>query len=106
MNITEITDNTIFDYIPSEINYDNPTNFLYNPNTSNLHKRSQQIIYGSGVDDYVYNEIKKAKYQGCYDPGSLGNKNIFNGAKNAVIFSESNLNQNRTKKILKKCAKL
>ena len=68
MNIPEITDNTTFDYIPVEINYDNPTNFLYNPNTSNLHKRSQQIIYGSGVDDYVYNEIKKAKYQGCFYP--------------------------------------
>ena len=35
------------------------------------------IVYDAGIDNYFVNEIKKAKYQGVFDPGSLGNKNIF-----------------------------
>ena len=43
------------------------------------------MVYGTGVDDYMFNEIKKAKYQGCFDPGSVGNKNMFNDSYNYKI---------------------
>ena len=105
MNKPELNDNTTFDYIPSEINFNKSTNFRYNPNTFAFKTRNPQIIDGSGVDDYVYNEIKKAKYQGCFDPGSLGNKNIFmdnQNNRNKVLFSEPNSNNNLNKKTFEK----
>ena len=75
MSITDLNNNTTFDYIPSEIKVNRTTNFKNNLNYSTIsRKKNSQIIYGTGVDDYVFNEIKKAKYQGCFDPGSLGNK--------------------------------
>ena len=50
----------------------------YNTNTMTIPKRYKSpIIYDPGVDNYFFNEIKKAKYQGVFDPGSIGNKNIF-----------------------------
>jgi len=67
--------------------FDNYQNMRYEPldersrygiNTVGIPKRYKSpIIYDAGVDNYVFNEIKKAKYQGVFDPGSLGNKNIF-----------------------------
>ena len=50
----------------------------YNVNTMTLPKRTKSpIIYDAGIDNYFVNEIKKAKYQGAFDPTRLGNKNIF-----------------------------
>ena len=50
----------------------------YDINTMTIPKRHKtQVTYEIGMDNYVFNEIKKAKYQGAFDPGSLGNKNIF-----------------------------
>ena len=78
MDYPELNINTASDYLPTEINYNKSTNYHYNPNSSSFFlTKNPQIMYGTGVDDYVFNEIKKAKYQGCFDPGSVGNKNIF-----------------------------
>lgn len=95
MSITDLNNNTTFDYIPSEIKVNRTTNFKNNLNYSTIsRKKNSQIIYGTGVDDYVFNEIKKAKYQGCFDPGSLGNKNIFNDNNNIKITNtENNINK-------------
>ena len=57
------------------------------------------MIYSTGVDDYMLNEIKKAKYQGCFDPGSIGNKNMFNDSYNYKInTTETTSNTNDLKK--------
>ena len=95
MSITDLNNNTTFDYVPSEIKVNRTTNFKNNLNYSTIsRKKNSQIIYGTGVDDYVFNEIKKAKYQGCFDPGSLGNKNIFNDNNNIKITNtENNINK-------------
>ena len=89
MSLTEINNNTTFDYLPSEIKVNKSNIFQNNANASTVsHSRKSPIVYNSGVDDYVFNEIKKAKYQGCFDPGSLGNKNIFNDNHNHRINTE------------------
>ena len=95
MSFTEINNNNTFDF-PNEIKVNKSSNF-YNPKTSTISRmRKSQIIYGTGVDDYVFNEIKKAKYQGCFDPGSLGNKNIFNDNQNfRNIYNQSNQINNK-----------
>ena len=91
MNIPDLNINTASDYLPTEINYNKSTNYLYNPNSSSIFlTKNSQIMYGTGVDDYVFNEIKKAKYQGCFDPGSLGNKNIFMDS-HRITKTDSNL---------------
>ena len=101
MSLTELNNNTTFDHFPNEIRVNRSINV---PNKYNMttfsNTRKTPIIYGRGVDDYVTNEIKKAKYQGCFDPGSLGNKNIFNDNTNLNIEKNINLktklnNQNK-----------
>ena len=90
MSLNEINNNTTFDYLPSEIRVNKSINFQ-NPNVSTISlSRKSPLIYSTGVDDYVFNEIKKAKYQGCFDPGSLGNKNIFNDTHNYRVNTETN----------------
>ena len=95
MSFTEINKNTTFDF-PNEIKVNKSSNY-YNPKSSTISRmKKSQIVYGTGVDDYVFNEIKKAKYQGCFDPGSLGNKNIFNDNQNfRNIYSQSNQSNNK-----------
>ena len=91
MSLTEINNNTTFDYLPSEIRVNKSNIFQNNANASTVSRsRKSPIVYNSGVDDYVFNEIKKAKYQGCFDPGSLGNKNIFNDSHNHRLNTEEN----------------
>ena len=90
MSMAEINNNTTFDYPPSDIKVNRTINFQKNYNFSTITRRKSPIIYSTGVDDYVYNEIKKAKYQGCFDAGSLGNKNIFNDNRN--FNTEGNMN--------------
>jgi len=78
MSITEL-DNTTFDYLPTEIKVNRSSYLNNNPNASTIsRKKIDSMVYSTGVDDYMFNEIKKAKYQGCFDPGSIGNKNMFN----------------------------
>ena len=78
MSIPNMNKYLTFEYIPSESKINKSSILGYNPNTSKS-SRTQifQVVKDSDVDDYVFNEIKKAKYQGFFDPGSLGNKNIF-----------------------------
>ena len=91
MSLTEINNNTTFDYLPSEIKVNKSNIFQNNANASTVSRtRKSPLVYNSGVDDYVFNEIKKAKYQGCFDPGSLGNKNIFNDSQNHRLNTEEN----------------
>ena len=91
MSITELNNNTTFDYFPNEIRVNRTINYPNNYNMATISRiKKAPIIYGRGVDDYLTNEIKKAKYQGCFDPGSLGNKNIFNDSRN--FNTEKNIN--------------
>ena len=70
--------NNSFDNYQNMMNEPFKRNKTYNVNTEAIPKRYKSpVIYDVGVDNYVFNEIKKAKYQGAFDPGSLGNKNIF-----------------------------
>ena len=71
----------------------------YNLNTMALPKRTKSpTIYEAGIDNYFANEIKKAKYQGVFDPTSLGNKNIF-------LDSNKSNNKNSENNIQKKVRK-
>ena len=91
MSLTELNNNTTFDHFPNEIRVNRTINYPNNYNMATISRtRKSPIIYGRGVDDYVTNEIKKAKYQGCFDPGSLGNKNIFIDNRN--FNTEKNIN--------------
>ena len=78
MSIPNMNKYLTFEYIPSESKINKSSVLGYNPNAS-ISSRTQQfqVVKDSDVDDYVFNEIKKAKYQGFFDPGSFGNKNIF-----------------------------
>ena len=70
--------NNSFDFYNNTMSVQRPAKKKYNINTMTLPKREKSPpIYDIGVDNYVINEIKKAKYQGIFDPGSFGNKNIF-----------------------------
>ena len=106
MSVLDLNNNatTTFDYPTSEIKVNRSTFLGYNPNTSTISRRRiNELVSETGVDDYVFNEIKKAKYQGCFDPGSLGNKNMFNDSYNNKITSiEITSNSNNTKKTLDK----
>ena len=108
MSLNEINDNTTLEYFPTEIRVNKSSYFKNNQNSSTIsHSKNIPNIYGYGVDDYVSNEIKKAKYQGCFDPGSLGNKNIFNDShyninNNRIIFNEENKKSNLIPKNQKK----
>ena len=85
MSITEINNST-YDYLPTEIKVNRSSFLNNNPNASTIsRKKLDSMVYGTGVDDYMLNEIKKAKYQGCFDPGSIGNKNMFNDSYNFKI---------------------
>ena len=85
MSITEINNST-YDYLPTEIKVKRSSYLNNNPNASTIsRKKLDSMVYGTGVDDYMFNEIKKAKYQGCFDPGSVGNKNMFNDSYNYKI---------------------
>ena len=69
--------NNSYDYFQS-LNEQNNEKRRYDINTMTIPKRTKSpIVYDAGIDNYFVNEIKKAKYQGVFDPGSLGNKNIF-----------------------------
>ena len=95
MSITEAYNNTTFDYVPSQIRVNRITDYNNKVNSSTISRLKQSTsIYGSGIDDYVSNEIKKAKYQGCFDTGSVGNKNIFNDNMNRRNIANSEINQN------------
>ena len=99
MSMTELNKDTIIDYFPNEIKVNRTINY---PNSYNMSTISRTIktpiIYGRGVNDYVNKEIKKAKYQGCFDPGSLGNKNIFNDNRNYNIEKNINIKTNLNNK--------
>ena len=70
-----------------------------NVNTMTIPKRYKSpVIYDFGVDNYVINEIKKAKYQGAFDPGSLGNKNIFLDGSRSNNKNSGYNNQQKAKK--------
>ena len=110
MSIVNLNNNKTFDYEPNEIKVNRATNYKNNNlNYSTIARiKKNQIIYGTGVDDYVFNEIKKAKYQGCFDPGSLGNKNIFNDNNNIKSDRDNNAklnNSNNPKKTFNKYKK-
>ena len=107
MSITEIN-NTTFDYLPTEIKVNRSSYLNNNPNASTIsRKKLDSMVYGTGVDDYMLNEIKKAKYQGCFDPGSIGNKNMFNDSYNYKISTiETTSKANDLKKTFDKSKKL
>ena len=70
-----------------------------NVNTMTIPKRYKSpVIYDLGVDNYVINEIKKAKYQGAFDPGSVGNKNIFLDGSRSNNKNSGYNNQQKSKK--------
>ena len=90
--------NNSFDYYQNVMNQPFKRNKTYNINTEAIPKRYKSpVIYDVGVDNYVFNEIKKAKYQGAFDPGSLGNKNIFLDS-NKTYNKNSGYNQQKMKK--------
>ena len=99
--------NTTFDHLPNEIRVNRSSYFNNNPNASKISRQKlDSMISGTGVDDYLLNEIKKAKYQGCFDPGSIGNKNMFNDSYNYKInTTETTSITNDLKKILDKTKK-
>ena len=107
MSITELN-NTTYDYLPTEIRVNRSSYFNNNPNASTIsRKKLDSMVYSTGVDDYMFNEIKKAKYQGCFDPGSIGNKNMFNDSYNYKINpTEITSKANDLKKTLDKTKKL
>ena len=70
--------NNSYDYYQSLNEPNSNEKRRYDINTMTIPKRTKSpIVYDAGIDNYFVNEIKKAKYQGVFDPGSLGNKNIF-----------------------------
>ena len=90
--------NNSFDNYQNVMNQPFKRNKTYNINTEAIPKRYKSpVIYDVGVDNYVFNEIKKAKYQGAFDPGSLGNKNIFLDS-NKTYNKNSGYNQQKMKK--------
>jgi hypothetical protein len=90
--------NNSFDNYQNVMNQPFIRNKTYNINTEAIPKRYKSpVIYDVGVDNYVFNEIKKAKYQGAFDPGSLGNKNIFLDS-NKTYNKNSGYNQQKMKK--------
>ena len=103
-----ITNNTTFDRLPTEIRVNRSSYFNNNPNASTISRQKlDSMIYSTGVDDYMFNEIKKAKYQGCFDPGSIGNKNMFNDSYNYKInTTETSSNTNDLKKTHDKAKKI
>ena len=71
----------------------------YNVNTMTLPKRTKSpLIYDAGIDNYFVNEIKKAKYQGAFDPTRPGNKNIFLDSNKSNKNSENNIQKKVRKK--------
>ena len=71
----------------------------YNVNTMTLPKRTKSpLIYDAGIDNYFVNEIKKAKYQGAFDPTRPGNKNIFLDSNKSNKYSENNIQKKVRKK--------
>ena len=81
------------------INALNQENKKFKNNTIKIPKRHKSpVIYDVGVNNYVFNEIKKAKYQGAFDPGSLGNKNIFIDSNRTNNKNNSGINQQKVKK--------
>jgi len=103
-----ITNSTTFDHLPTEIRVNRKSYLNYNPNASTISRQKlDSMIYSTGIDDYMLNEIKKAKYQGCFDPGSIGNKNMFNDSYNYKISTtETTSNTNDVKKPHDKVKKL
>ena len=103
-----ITNNTTFDHLPNEIRVNRSINFNNNPNTSTISRQKlDSMIYSTGIDSYMFNEIKKAKYQGCFDPGSIGNINMFNDSYNyKITTTETSSNANDLKKTQDKAKKI
>ena len=92
--------NNSFDFYNNTMSVQRPAKKKYNINTMTLPKREKSPpIYDIGVDNYVINEIKKAKYQGIFDPGSFGNKNIFLDStrannRNSIRNNQQKMNKN------------
>ena len=107
MSITELN-KTTYDYLPTEIRVNRSSFLNNNPNALTIsRKKLDSMVYGTGVDDYMFNEIKKAKYQGCFDPGSIGNKNMFNDSYNYKInTTETTSKTHNLKKTFDKTKKL
>ena len=81
------------------INGSTKDNNKYQMNTLIIPRRHKSpVIYDLGVNNYVFNEIKKAKYQGAFDPGSIGNKNIFLDSNKTNNKNNSGINQQKSKK--------
>ena len=94
--------NNSYDYYQS-LNEPNNEKRRYDINTMTIPKRTKSpIVYDAGIDNYFVNEIKKAKYQGVFDPGSLGNKNIFLDSNKS---NNKNIGINVQKKVRKKLSK-
>ena len=53
----------------------------------------------NGINDYYIQELKKAKYQGFFDPESYANKNIF--IDNSILINESQISPNKKDHLFK-----
>ena len=88
MSLTEFNNKKVLYHPQTGIKVNKSKYFGYNESASSIfRKKLNEVIFGRGVDDYVLNEFKKAKYQGSFDPWSLGNKNMFNDSDNHNISS-------------------
>ena len=97
MSKSKLNNNIAFENFPNETKINKSSILQYNQNTFKTSRvKYSQIIKGIEVDDYVLNEIKKAKYQGRFDPGSLGNKNIFTDSRNNI--DDSNIQKKKLAK--------
>ena len=90
--------NNSFEYNQNKVNQNTIENNKYEFNT--MKRQKSPVIYDIGMDNYVFNEIQKAKYQGVFDPTSFGNKNIFMDSNRRINkHSESNNLQKERKSI-------
>ena len=62
--------NNSFEYNQNKVNQNTIENNKYEFNT--MKRQKSPVIYDIGMDNYVFNEIQKAKYQGVFDPTSFG----------------------------------
>ena len=94
--------NNSFDNYQNELYQNNIKNNKYNFNTMTIPNRQKSPVnYDIGVDNYVFHEIQKAKYQGVFDPTSLGNKNIFIDSSRKFIKNSDSNNQQKIRKSIR-----